>query len=81
MGRKEFGVSVILRNYTTTNMTSTLTCICHYCSEAVLTDIGEKLKSLQIDKDKIGWDLVALEESVQAQIDRECDSDDESDSE
>ena len=52
-----------------------------FCSEAVLTDIGQKLKSLQIDKDEIGWDLVALEEAVRAQIDRECDSDDESDSE
>lgn len=53
----------------------------HNFSDVVLSDIGQKLKTLHIDKNKIGWGLTALEESVRSQLNRESDSDDESDSE
>lgn len=47
------------------------------CSDQELQDIGEKLRILEIDKQTIGWDLLALETATRSADDRVPDSDDE----
>lgn len=47
-------------------------------SDEVLADIGKKLKSLDIERSLIGWELEELEEATrQNDLSRESDSDDE----
>ncbi|KAI6022711.1 SHQ1 protein-domain-containing protein [Pisolithus marmoratus] len=47
-------------------------------SDAVLTQIGEKLDALIVPKSAIGWDLEDLEEATRLVVDGDSDSDDES---
>jgi hypothetical protein len=46
-------------------------------SDDSLQSLGKQLKELSIEKNSLGWDLVALEAAAQGFEERESDSDDE----
>jgi len=48
-------------------------------SDELLRDLGRSLKTLEMGKHMVGWDLEMLEAATQIVQDRELDSDDESD--
>ena len=48
-----------------------------FYSEDSLKRLGQDVSSLNMSKDSLGWDLVALERAVQATREDQSDSDDE----